>query len=201
VRVSARERRLLGAFVLLAVAWGLWTLWRTARPGPLGSAGLSSAGAPATPRRAARAQAGTIPERIVELRVDRLDPHPRDLAVGRDPFRFAPLAPPPPPPPSPEELARLREQEEERRRLAEERAAEALIPRPPEVDLRFLGSFGPRRGRIAVFADASGTNVYNAREGDTLEGKFTVEKIGYESVDLAFVGFPDVPARRLGLTP
>ncbi|MBP1643449.1 MAG: hypothetical protein H6Q03_2118 [Acidobacteria bacterium] len=199
MRFSERERRLLGALALLAALSGLWTLWRVARPAA-GAAGVST-GAPARPARAARARTGALPERIVELRVDRLDPHPRDLAVGRDPFRFAPIAPPPPPPPSPEELARRLEQEEERRRLAEERAAQALLPRPPDVDLRFLGSFGPRSRRIAVFADASGANVFNAREGDTLEGKFTVEKIGFESVDLAFVGFPDVPARRLGLAP
>lgn len=199
MRFSERERRLLGALALLAALSGLWTLWRVARRAP-DSAGVST-GVPARPARAARDRTGALPERIVELRVDRLDPRPRDLAVGRDPFRFAPIAPPPPPPPSPEELARRREQEEERRRLAEERAAQALLPRPPDVDLRFLGSFGPRSRRIAVFADASGANVFNAREGDTLEGKFTVEKIGFESVDLAFVGFPDVPARRLGLAP
>lgn len=197
MKLSARERRLINVLALLAGAWGLWMLWKAARPEPLGVPGATAA----APARTARATGGEIPERIDELRVDRLDPHARDLRVGRDPFSFAPVAPPPPPPPSPEELARRREQEEERRRLAQERALEALIPRPPEIDLRFLGSFGPRRQRIAVFADASGSNVYNAREGDTLAGKFTVEKIGFESVDLAFVGFPDVPARRLGLSP
>ena len=30
-----------------------------------------------------------------------------------------------------------------------------------------------------------------------LPQKFIVDRIGYESVDLRFVGFPDVPARRL----
>lgn len=195
MKLSPRERRLLGALALLAGAWILWTLWRVARPGPLETPAARA------PVRATRAREGEFPERIAELRVDRLDPHARDLAVGRDPFRFAPVVPPPPPPPTPEELARRRADEEEQRRLAQERALEALIPRPPEIDLRYLGSFGPRNRRIAVFADASGSNVYNAREGDTLEGRFTVEKIGYESVDLAFVGFPDVPARRLGLAP
>ena len=32
-----------------------------------------------------------------------------------------------------------------------------------------------------------------AREGDVLEGKFVVAQIGYESVDIRFVGFPDWP--------
>jgi hypothetical protein len=65
------------------------------------------------------------------------------------------------------------------------------------VNLRYLGSFGPERARIAVFVGPGGGEVLNAREGDVLEGKFIVERIGYESVDLKFVGFPDAPARRL----
>ena len=50
---------------------------------------------------------------------------------------------------------------------------------------------------MAVFADEAGENLYNARAGDVLEGKFIVDRIGYESVDLKFVGFPDAPAKRL----
>jgi hypothetical protein len=65
------------------------------------------------------------------------------------------------------------------------------------VTLTYLGSFGPKSRRIAVFADESGENLYNARTGEVLEGKFIVDRIGYESVDLKFVGFPDEPARRL----
>ena len=66
--------------------------------------------------------------------------------------------------------------------------------------MRYLGSFGPRDRRIAVFEDPAGGGVFNAREGETLQGKFIVDKIGYESVDLRFVGFPDEPPRRLGIS-
>ena len=67
------------------------------------------------------------------------------------------------------------------------------------VNVTYLGSFGPESKRVAVFADESGQNLYNARTGDVLEGKFIVYRIGYESVDLKFVGFPDEPARRLAI--
>ena len=66
---------------------------------------------------------------------------------------------------------------------------------PPPVDVAFLGSFGPDRGRIAVFTD--GTDLYNARIGDVVKAHFVVEAIGYESADLKFVNFPDAPAQRL----
>jgi len=200
--LSGRERRLLGFLGLLAALLALRVAWRL-----IPSNGAAEAAGSAVARTGARRGAdpsrpsGAIPAEIVTLRTDLLEAGPtRDLEVGRDPFRFAPLAPPPPPGPSAEELARRRREEEERQRLAEQELV-ARGPQPPEVDLRFLGSFGPRQRRIAVFSDATGANVYNAREGDTVDDRFVVENIGYESVDIGFVGFPDVPARRLGIAP
>lgn len=201
--LAPRERQLLVLLAALAALGGLWQLWlRVRAPAPAAALPAATAGTAARPAaRGARPRAeAVIPDRVVELALDRLEVTPRDLATGRDPFRFAPVTPPPPPPPTPEQLAARQREQAERERVAAARAAEdAARPHPPEVDLRFLGSFGPRAHPIAVFADP-GANVYNAREGDTLEGKFIVQRIGYESVDLAFVGFPDVPARRLGVT-
>ena len=59
----------------------------------------------------------------------------------------------------------------------------------------FLGSFGSGRMRLAVFTD--GSEIFNVPEGDVLKDKFVVVKIGMESADLGFVGFPDAPAKRL----
>jgi len=200
VKLSARERRLVGILAVLGGLFGLRVLWQLASPGPASGPEVRAVAGRSA---AARGRApGAIPDRIVPLRTDLLDPEAESaFEVGRDPFRYgAPPAPPPPPGPSEEELARRRLEDEERRRLAEEEIADAG-PQPPAFDLRYLGSFGPRRRRIAVFADSSGDNIYNAREGDTLDDRFVVEAIGYESVDIGFVGFPDVPARRLGISP
>ena len=71
----------------------------------------------------------------------------------------------------------------------------AAGPQPPPIDLDYLGSFGPARRKIAVFSD--GETIHNAMAGEILAGKFIVHQIGYESVDLKFVGFPEVPAERL----
>ena len=54
----------------------------------------------------------------------------------------------------------------------------------------YLGSFGTEKRRIAVFADESGENLYNVRVGEIVEGKFIVDRIGYESVDLKFGRLP-----------
>jgi hypothetical protein len=68
-------------------------------------------------------------------------------------------------------------------------------PQPPPFTLKFLGTFGPPQARIAVFSDEK--SIYNVREGGVLQGKFLVARIGLESADIQFVGFPDVPPQRL----
>ena len=60
-----------------------------------------------------------------------------------------------------------------------------------------MGNFGPAQRRIAVFTD--GNDIINAQEGEVIAGKFIVARIGYESVDIRFVGFPQWPAQRLAV--
>ncbi len=141
---------------------------------------------------------------VVTLRLAALTRTPPGFTSGRDPWRF--VEPPPPPPPVPKkpsaaELRAMQEAEAARQRLLDEQrrlaAIEAAKPKPPPFTWTYLGNFGPPRKRIAVFAD--GQRVWNARQGETLENKFIVAQIGYESVDIRFVGFPDVPAERLAV--
>jgi hypothetical protein len=72
-------------------------------------------------------------------------------------------------------------------------------PAPPEIAFKFIGTFGPKDHPIAVVQQ--GDQVLNVRTGDKLFGKFIVKKVGYESIDVGFVGFPEAEARRLGITP
>ena len=70
-------------------------------------------------------------------------------------------------------------------------------PRPPAVDIVYLGTLGRDDDPVAVFSD--GSEIYNALKGDLVKNLFEVQRIGYESVDLGFVGFPDEPAVRLAI--
>ena len=112
----------------------------------------------------------------------------RDLFSLREPTRVPPptptprppapgegafIGPLPPPPPTP-------------------------TPHPPEVTFKFIGSFGPKESPIAVIQQ--GDQTFNARAGDTLFGKFVLRKVGYESIDIGFVGFPNAETKRLGIT-
>jgi hypothetical protein len=145
-------------------------------------------------------------DRVAVLRMADLDRVPAESAVGRDPWRF--IDPPPPPPPAPrmptqEELEAQRRAAEEARRRAEEAARlaaiEAAKPHPPEFNLQYLGRFGPPDRQIAVFTN--GKQIFTRQEGEKIEDKFVVAHIGYESVDISFVGFPTVPPKRVGVTP
>lgn len=115
--------------------------------------------------------------------------------TGRDLFDLREPTPPPPPPPTPRPPM-----------PGEPNYIGPLppppptpTPRPPEISFKFLGSFGPKDRPIAVVQQ--GDAVFNARAGDTLFGKFVLRKVGYESIDVGFVGFDPNETRRLPITP
>jgi hypothetical protein len=168
--------------------------------------GMAAEPAQARPRTGSFAvvSASDAAQSVEPLRLAALSRTPPGFTTGRDPWRF--VEPPPPPPPKPRvpsaaELRAMREAEEARlRQLAEQARLKAIddaTPKPPPFTWSYLGNFGPSSQRIAVFTD--GKRVWNARLGETLENKFIVAQIGYESVDIRFVGFPDVPAERLAV--
>lgn len=128
-----------------------------------------------------------LPE-LATLDLMALENKPGEFQIGRDPFRFA-SPPRPAPPPSPPPSRPTPAQRPQRTQQP------PPGPQPPRVDVTYLGSFGPDRGRIGVFTD--GADLYNARIGDVLKTHFVVEAIGYESADLRYVNFPDAPAQRL----
>jgi hypothetical protein len=68
-------------------------------------------------------------------------------------------------------------------------------PQPPPIDFELLGIFGPKSRRIVAITDGE-TNI-NALLGQEFKEKFIVDRIGFESIDVRFVGFPDVPPKRV----
>jgi hypothetical protein len=110
---------------------------------------------------------------LFELREPTHTPLP--TATPRPPIPGDPnyIGPLPPPPPTP-------------------------TPHPPDVTFKFIGTFGPKDAPIAVIQQ--GDQTFNARAGDTLFGKYVLRKVGYESIDVGFVGFPQSETKRLGIT-
>jgi hypothetical protein len=204
---SRRQAILLGALaVLLVLAVVRW------RPGgaPPRPASASVAvqtrstsgatGEDAAPSRATRGRARereVRPDEVQVIAEDDFKVHSsrevtdtgRDLFDLREPTKKPPPTPFPPPPPP-----------------GDARFIGPLppppptpTPRPPEVTFKFVGTFGPKGQPIAVIQE--GDKVYNVRAGDVLFDKFVLRSVGYESIDIGFVGFPETESRRIGITP
>ena len=132
---------------------------------------------------------------VEELRLSDLEFEPDEFTVGRNPFRFEANRPTAPPKPVAQSNPNPNPQPQQRAQPAPR--PQPAGPQPPAVDVVYLGRFGTDSRPIAVFSD--GKEIFNSLEGGVLKEKFVVDKIGYESADLKFVGFPDTPPRRLAV--
>jgi len=122
---------------------------------------------------------------VVDLHLDTLNVPAHDYTPGRNIFR--PYMPPPPPPPYvPPPPAVVADSGP---------PPPPPPPVPPRIDFELVGIFGPEKRRLAVLSD--GKEIINALVGEAIHKKFIVDRIGLESIDVRFVGFPDVPARRV----
>jgi hypothetical protein len=135
----------------------------------------------------------TLPE-LTPLRLADLELKPGEYHPGRDPFRFAAKPPPPRPRPKPRPV-KPAPRKAPAKQPGQQGGAKPPAPKPPPVDVKYLGSFGPSNGKIAVFGD--GTDIFNVRKGGILKEHFLVESINYESADLKYVNFPKLPPARL----
>jgi len=172
-RKLARPVVLVAVFVVLAAVAGY--LW-------FGRGGDQPSAAPATaPRGAAtgRSPAGARAESVPAVKLDALSAaRPEPVPNERNPFRFEQKAPPPSSsrPAAPGGVD------------AGGASAQSAGPAPPPpIPLKFIGIVeAPRpRGKIAVLSDARG--VYYGREGDVVEGRYKIVRIGVESIEMIYV--------------
>lgn len=153
-----------GGLLLLVLAWWYQAV-RGDGPQPAGRVpGVIQrpAGPPAA------AQAGRIG-------LDRLTAErPQPGQLHRNLFRFeSPKAapgstPPPPARPAPGPLT-----------------ANVQPPPPPAIPLRFIGIVEDSKMKLAVLTD--GRDVFYGKEGDVLDGRYRIVRIGVESVELEHV--------------
>jgi len=70
-------------------------------------------------------------------------------------------------------------------------------PQPPQFTWKFIGMFGRPQSPLATFTREG--EIVNARVGDVIEGKFILRRIGIESAEIGFVGFPPDVTQRVPL--
>jgi hypothetical protein len=170
-RKRQRELGLAGAAVLL-IAIAAWSMQRVTAP-PSGAIIPDGSARPNTTRARSKSP---IPEvDLKALEVERREPG----ASTRNPFRFKPK--PAPPMPS----AAMIEQQQA---AAAEAASEPVEPPPPRIPLKYIGDMSdPKHAgkRIAILSDSRGT--YYGREGDVVEGRYRILRIGVESIELEYL--------------
>ena len=121
---------------------------------------------------------------VVDLRLERLNTEREELPESeRNPFRFRPKAPPPAPPRSGSTLPAPRPPEFLPPPVASQPAGP---PPPPPIPIKFFGVLTIRGERVAVFTDSRGGQFYG-KQGDIIEGRYRVLRIGPDSVDLAYL--------------
>ena len=132
-------------------------------------------------RRAAAARTTAVRDDVGVVNMPSLSTaRPEPEGGARNPFRFRPAAPPPSAEPA-------------RRPQAPEGIAGSTMPTQPAgppplppITLRFIGVVEQSaRLKLAVLSD--GRNVFYGKEGDTIEGRYRIERIGPESIDMAYL--------------
>ena len=132
-------------------------------------------------------KAGALGEAPADVRLATLSAAPPEMAgANRNPFRFQPQAPPPAParpapvPPRPAPGASGG---------TEGQPGAPAVPMqapPPPITLKFIGTIeAPGVGKLAALSD--GKFVYRGREGDVIEGRYRIVKIGVESIVMEYL--------------
>jgi hypothetical protein len=183
---TERNRQLALVALVVALAIVLYRMWpgTSAAPAPASNQKGGRAAAPASRPSAAAAQAarGAAAQGGVtapDVHLEALDDEwPKPGAAERNLFRFKPKAPPPPAPPRSTQPA-----------VPVNPVPQGPAPPPPlpPIALKFIGIIeSPTSSRkIAVLSD--GRNPpFQGVEGDIIEGRYRILKIGVESVEIAY---------------
>lgn len=169
---TRRQALLLGVLVavLLVVVW--WNFIVPAAPLAPPIAGVAPRGPAGPVRGPASAPRQVEPLHLASLTTEKPEPEGGE----RDPFRFGER-------PAPAQ-AHV-EQQQPAVAAAPQPHAPTGPPPPPPITLKFIGLVDTSdRRKIAVLSD--GQNVFYGREGEVVEGRYRIERISAESIEMAW---------------
>jgi hypothetical protein len=172
-----RQQLLLGTLVVVLLAGAAYFLWW----GPSSASGPASNGRGAEDS-AARSTA-TIQAPDVHLPALAAD-RPKPVDVSRNLFQFKPK-PAPPAPPAPKTTAPLAT------------TGPPTPPPPPPIPLRYIGFVEKEGKKYATLSDSTG-RPETGGEGDIIQGRYRILKIGVESVEVAYLDGTGRRTIRLG---
>jgi hypothetical protein len=168
---SGAERRRAVLLLGILAALVVWVWW-PAGTGPGSPSQLQAAGGSGGPGPTVPLESIALPERV---HLDALGREAGPVRPGRNLFRFGarPVPPPPPPVSAPVPSAPLEP------------------PRPtgpPPIPLRLSGRFEAPDGRVIVtLKDPATGALFHATEGEIVDGRYRLIKVGAQSVVVSYV--------------
>jgi len=157
---------LLGLAVVALVAYQMWPHESAATP-VIPSSNLVRSVTPGDPKEAF--DPAELKVNLESLQAKRPDPG----EVERNPFRFRP----PPAPPSPKLLPP---------QVPAGPPPPPLPPPIPPIPLRFMGTVEGPGIKLAALTDCKGF-TYQGREGEPIDGRYTLVRIGQESIVMEYL--------------
>lgn len=214
--------------LIAAVLIAGFAIWVFAQPSALPRLGAQTP-QQSVERRPAAAPAisdpAALPAGVRPLRVDLLDRAAEHAVSQRNLFDFVQPPPPPPvpvppvqevapPPPPPDrdedgipddrdncpDVPNPDQQDIDRNGVGTACQEGVEVPPPPPLpafNYTYLGSFGREGNQLAAFSRDG--EIVNVRPGQTFGGRFILRRIGVESVDIGFVGFPPERTTRVAI--
>lgn len=176
-----RRLLLLGATLIAAI---IAVMVVRSGDGPPAPAAVAAPPRPAAQPSAKGEESNTAPDvKLAALERGRSEP----TEQGRNPFRFRPKPVPPPPAPPPNLTAsRMPGGVDGSGGPGAAPPATFGPPPPPPITLKFIGVVEKADGtRWAVLTD--GKRPIHGKEGDEIEGRYKILKIGIESLEIAYI--------------
>src|SRR5262245_51728313 len=167
-----RRQALLAVLAIILAGTAVWLWQQGTSTTAVESQTASNVGNPARAKQATPALAAPV------VRLDSLEsPKPEPGSTDRNLFRFKPKAAPPPPPP-----------------VAPPKPVVPVNPPTaatgvPPITLKFIGMWelSEQKRKIAMLTDGKGGVPIYGAEGDVVEGRYKILKIGVESIELAYL--------------
>jgi hypothetical protein len=167
-----RRRLMFGAAMVVVLALAVWQQTSSGTPG--------AAAGRTTPARTPRvaADSGSPSAAVKPLKLDTLTgERAQPSETSRNPFRFEARAAAPRP--------ETRMMEAEPARESEEHVPAGPPPLPP-IALKFIGLVERANGdKVAVLSDGKAT--MHGKDGDIIDGRYRIVKIGTESIEMTYV--------------
>ena len=174
-----RRQLILAAAAVIVLGLAAWTFWPSSTPARASAPQTAPARARGSRANASTPESGPVDVRLEMLTASAARTQPGD--AGRNPFRFQPKVVAPP-------AGSIRPAQPVTQAPIAPVATGTPPPRPvPPIGLKFIGILQRANGeKWAVLTDGKSPTPMHGKDGDIIDGKYLIVKIGAESIEMSY---------------